>query len=95
MSCSLFWTLPESEIVNFHNYKKWKNIQTLTWIELKNKYKFVFDVLVVDAEGGLFHIIKDEPTFFQDFRLVIMENDHKSIEHKIEIDELLRKQVLN
>ena len=51
----------------------------------------VFDVLVVDGEGALYHIMKDEPTFFENFRLVIIENDHQHVDHKKEIDETLIK----
>ena len=86
-----FYTVPESVIQYFTNYDEWKSIDSLTWTELKGKYDLVFDVLVVDGEGALYHIMKDEPTFFENFRLVIIENDHQHVDHKKEIDETLIK----
>ena len=85
-----FHTVPESVIQYFTNYDEWKPVQSLTWTELKSKYDLVFDVLVVDGEGALYHIMKEEPTFFETFRLVIIENDHQHVDHKTEIDETLR-----
>lgn len=51
------------------------SVQTITWPALQEKYKLAFNVLVADCEGALYHILQDEPTFFDGFDTVIMEND--------------------
>jgi FkbM family methyltransferase len=63
---------------------QWRSIKTISWAAFQEKYAHVlpFDTLVVDCEGGLYYILRDEPTFLKTFSLVIIENDFVQSEHK-------------
>jgi FkbM family methyltransferase len=65
----------------------WKIINTITWNELKQKYNMNFNVLVVDCEGALYYILKDEPDFLNGFETIIIENDFTDITHKEFVNE--------
>ncbi len=65
----------------------WKIINTITWNELKQKYYMNFNVLVVDCEGALYSILKDEPDFLNGFETIIIENDFTDITHKEFVNE--------
>lgn len=41
-----------------------------------------FNVLVVDCEGALYYILKEEPNFLENFKTILIENDFKDIKHK-------------
>lgn len=81
-------TLPKNKIDNFD---KWKKIKTLSWHYIKNKYNIKFDVLVVDCEGCLYYILKNEPDFLNDFKIIIIENDFTNILHKKYVNYQLKK----
>ncbi len=70
------------------NYQ-WVN--TITWDQLKEKYKMTFDTLVLDCEGAFFYILMDMPEILENINLIIMENDYYYIHHKININEILTK----
>ena len=46
-----------------------------------------FNVLVVDCEGALYYILKDEPEFLNGFETIIIENDFLIITHKEFVNE--------
>ena len=50
-------------------------IKTITWDDLIKKYNMNFNVLVCDCEGAIYYILKDEPTFIDQFERIIFEND--------------------
>ena len=52
-----------------------KKVNTITYSELKNKYNVDFNVLVVDCEGALYQILKDNPDILLNIETVIIEND--------------------
>ena len=52
-----------------------RKINTVTWDELSKN----FTALVADCEGALKQIVEDYPTFLDQFRIVIVENDYASI----------------
>jgi hypothetical protein len=56
--------------------------KTISWLQIKNKYKIIFDTLVADCEGALCYIIKDEPDFLEIFETTVIEHDFYFIEHK-------------
>jgi len=76
-------TKPINEITSFIN---WDPIKTITWNNFKNKYNINFNVLVVDCEGALYYILKDEPKFLENFKKIIIENDFINIKHKEFVD---------
>jgi len=66
-------------------------VNTITYEELKAKYKIEFDTLVLDCEGAFYYIIIDMPEILKDINLIIMENDYWDITHKNTIDDILVK----
>jgi hypothetical protein len=65
----------------------WTEMPTKSWTELKSKYSnLVFDTLVADCEGALFYILKEEPTFLDTIRLVLIENDFTDVPSKQFVD---------
>lgn len=69
----------------------WTLVNTITWSDLKNKYNMNFNVLVVDCEGALYYILKDEPEFLDNFKTIIIENDFTDIKHKEFVDEEFKR----
>ncbi len=49
---------------------------------IKIKYNMNFNVLVVDCEGALYYMLKDEPEFLNGFETIIIENDFTDINIK-------------
>jgi len=91
--CQKHWnTVPVNEIT-YEDYNNWTKIKTSTWNDIKNKYNnMIFDTLVADCEGALYYILRDEPTFLENFKKIIIENDFfNNINHKIEVDEEFKK----
>jgi FkbM family methyltransferase len=64
---------------------------TITFEEIEKKYNLKFDTLVIDCEGGFYHILKDNPNILSNIKLLIIENDFPVIEHKNYLNELLVK----
>ena len=64
-------------------------IPTISYSEICKKYNIDFDVLIADCEGSLFYIFKDHD-MLNNIHTVIMENDYYNINHKIEVDSILR-----
>ena len=67
-------------------------VKNATWTDIKSKYfKHIFDTLVADCEGALYYILRDEPTFLENFKKIIIENDFNDIDHKNFVDNQFRK----
>ena len=81
-------TKPIDEISDIEN---WKQINTKSWKEIKNKYNIKFNTLVADCEGALYYIIKENPDFLQTFNKIIIENDFDDIEQKKFVDNEFKK----
>ena len=95
--CDLYqkgWdTLPVNYIINHPDFVNWTKIKTATWSDIKNKYNnMIFDTLVADCEGALYYILRDEPTFLENFKKIIIENDFfHNFNHKLAVDEEFKK----
>lgn len=76
------WITKNKIEIDNNDLQNWQLINTITWSEIKNKYNINFDVLVADCEGALYYILKEEPEFLQNFKLIIIENDFNDWEHK-------------
>jgi FkbM family methyltransferase len=87
---NLWNTKPDNEM-NSEDYNNWTKIKTSTWSDIKNKYNIVFDTLVADCEGALYYILRDEPTFLENFKKIIIENDFQNHNHKLYVDEEFKK----
>jgi FkbM family methyltransferase len=80
------WLTKSKDLINDNELVNWKPIKTMSWLQIKNKYKITFDTLVADCEGALYYILKDEPYFLETFKTIIIENDFNDIEHKRFVD---------
>lgn len=69
----------------------YKEVLTITWPELQNKYKIAFDTLVLDCEGAFYHILLDMPQILDGIRLIILENDFWRFPEKEHVDQTLTK----
>ncbi len=56
-------------------------VKTITYQELKKKYKTSFSALVADSEGALYYILQEDETLLDDVSLIIVENDYDDITH--------------
>jgi FkbM family methyltransferase len=56
----------------------YSRVDTITFSELEEKYQITFDTLVVDCEGALYYILKDDPDILKNIKLVIVENDYQN-----------------
>jgi FkbM family methyltransferase len=80
------WITKSKDLIKDNELVNWKPIKTMSWLQIKNKYKITFDTLVADCEGALYYILKDEPNFLENFKTIIIENDFNEIEHKHFVD---------
>lgn len=53
----------------------WTRVKTITFDQVRQKYGVEFDTLVVDCEGALYYILRDDPGMLRNIKLVIIEND--------------------
>lgn len=68
----------------------WKEVNTITWSQLKQKYQLSFDTLVADCEGALYYILLEEPSLLNGMHTLIMENDYiHHPEHKLAVFKIL------
>ena len=66
-------------------------VSSITYNDLVAKYKIDFDTLVADCEGALYYILQDMPEMLDHICLIIMENDYHDINHKNEVDRILKE----
>lgn len=64
-------------------------VNTITYAELKDKYKISFDTLVLDCEGAFYWILKDMPEVLEGIQLILVENDYLDEKQKKWIDYML------
>jgi len=67
------------------------SVKTITWEELRYKYRIEFDTLVLDCEGAFYYILQDMPDILQHINMILMENDYHDITHKEYIDSILKQ----
>lgn len=93
--CELYqkhWNTKRVNEMYLEDFVDWKNIKTSTWSDIKDKYNHLrFDTLVADCEGALYYILLDEPTFLENFKKIIIENDFQDLNHKLYVDEEFKK----
>ena len=56
-------------------------VDTITFDEVQKKYGIVFDTMVVDCEGALYYILRDDPEILKNINLLIIENDYLNRSH--------------
>ena len=79
-------TKPSDNLEEGYNF-----VNTISLIELKNKYNMDFDTLVLDCEGAFYYILIDMPEILNNIKLIIMENDYSDITKKNYIDYILKQ----
>jgi FkbM family methyltransferase len=69
----------------------WARVKTITYSELKAKYGIKFDTLVVDCEGALYYILRDEPNILKKIKLIIIENDFSELNQMLFVQNLFKQ----
>lgn len=54
-------------------------VNIIDYKTLESKYQIKFDTLVLDCEGAFYYILMDYPYILNNVKLIIMENDYKSL----------------
>lgn len=83
-------TIPSDILVDGY---KWVN--TIGYSDLEKKYNKTFDTIVADCEGALYFILQEFPTMLDNIKCIIMENDYLDINHKLKVDEIIKKNGFN
>jgi FkbM family methyltransferase len=68
----------------------YKQINTIDYDTLIQKYNIQFDTLIADCEGALYYILYDMSELLQNINLIIMENDYWDINKKKFVDNILK-----
>ncbi len=68
-----------------------KEVRTISYDSLQEKYGIEFDTLVVDAEGALYYILLDNPKILKNIKKIIIENDYTDVNHYNYVQDLLIK----
>jgi len=71
-----------------------KDVNLITFEEIKQKYNIEFDTLVLDCEGAFYYILQDMPEIITGIKMIIMENDYKNKDHYDYISSTLSKEGL-
>lgn len=79
-------TVLEDEYDPNVNGAGWMPIPIIDWSSLQEKYNKKFDTLVLDCEGAIYFILKDFPNLLENFKLILIENDYASLEHKLFVE---------
>jgi hypothetical protein len=66
-----------------------KRVNTITWEQLKEKYRIEFDTLVLDCEGAFYSILVDMPEIVDNIKKIFIENDFMDINQKKFVDTML------
>lgn len=68
-------------LINDNLHDGYFKVDTITYEDLVNKYNIDFNVLVLDCEGAIYHILKSNPNILKNINKIIIENDFESLEH--------------
>ena len=59
-------TKPSNEVL-----KGWKEVKTIDYEKLNEKYKIKFNVLIIDCEGTFYYILQDIPEILDGIELIL------------------------
>ncbi len=68
---------------------KW--VSCITFEQLIEKYGIDFDTLVLDCEGAIYYILMDNPNILNKIKMIILESDYHTVEHKRYVELLFEK----
>jgi FkbM family methyltransferase len=83
-------TIPSEVLLDGYNW-----VNTISLVELQNKYNIEFDTLVLDCGSVFYYILMDMPEILNNIKLIVMENDYLDISHKNYIDVVLKSKDFN
>lgn len=66
-------------------------VNTISFDELQKKYRIRFDTLVVDCEGALYYMLKDDPDMLRNIKLIIIENDFTDTQNMVFVHDLFKQ----
>ena len=69
----------------------WSEITTINYEELQNIFGKKFNVLVLDCEGAIEHILNDYPQILNNIETIIIENDFTELAPGKKVHEQFRK----
>ena len=78
-------TIPSEVLLEGYNW-----VNTISLVELQNKYNIEFDTLVLDCGCVFYYILMDMPEILNNIKLIVMKNDYLDISHKNYIDDILK-----
>lgn len=61
-------------------FNQTSKVPTITYEQLVQKYPLKFDTLILDCEGAFYYILQDMPEVLDGIRLIMMENDYRSMD---------------
>lgn len=64
-------------------------VNTMSWIELNEKYKIDFDTLIVDCNESFCDILLDFPKIIEKMKLIIMKNEYYDVFNKMKVEKTL------
>lgn len=69
----------------------YRPVDTVTFEQVRDKYRIDFDTLVVDCEGGLHPILEDNDSILTGIKLVIIESDFRTVEDKRSVEAVFQR----
>lgn len=81
------WDTIPSDVV----LEGYKEVKTITFEKIEEKYEIQFDTLVADCEGALYYILKDSEAIMKNLKMIILESDFSSAEQKEYVMEVFTK----
>jgi len=73
---------PQETIASNTLRKGFEYVNTITYEQLIQKYNINFDTLIIDCNGGFYHILIDIPEILNNIKLIIMKNEYDTLNKK-------------
>lgn len=74
---------------NLENYFEVNNI--ISFDEIEKMFNLKFNTLILDCEGAFYNILTDFPDILNNINKIIIENDFRTMEEKIYVDNIFKK----
>ncbi len=81
------WDTIPSDVV----LEGYKEVKTITFEQIEEKYQIQFDTLVADCEGALYFILKDSEAIMKNLNTIILESDFSDADHKKYVSDVFTK----
>ena len=85
------WTCIKSDIV----HPGYKEVDIISYSDLKSQYNIVFDTLIIDCGGAFSQILLEMVEILENIKTIIIENDFYNYDHKKYFDSVLKKNNFN